>query len=533
MEDPLGETNREHSVKTKVKVRRKKEATRTSQADDDVMIDSVKVAEKIDVSAAIQEALIQVKGAREAAEAANTKAAASALEMERLREELDETRKQLIRKGIDLTEEDGVPEEDETKDILYEEKPQSVYCFCVERLLIHPVGFVNSLVTMLKLLLITSCQVILTFAFQDASWLQSNLGGFRAFLPPIDGVNWYRDSLIETGGDKIATVNFLASIAALILLASGPLLSDATQTILTPQPLVDLVVFRVGSGDRPAWRWLLDIPIVLVLHAAWAARALFIPTMAAHGTAMAMANADDAFDIVLNSVAIGFVFELDDYLYPAIISRMDRSAYENSPPVKGTPLAVGGAPTLCGRYVWLLAVFDAGIMIVVYRKWIFPSVYAGDASTDPSQWGLWQIGIIFIVHGGLYGLAAVHCQLHALMSSNGIGGVLGGVRFAAKALLSLGLLYATVFAAHVLGYQGIGQAIGSTWALCVEPGSQFYECINEFGGSLGCAEGLLSVRADPNSTSQLYSDYSYDPGWYSMRYWGRPIVSGCLPPRGE
>ena len=81
----MGETNREHSVKTKVKVRRKKEATRTSQADDDVMIDSVKVAEKIDVSAAIQEALIQVKEAREAAEAANTKAAASALEMERRR----------------------------------------------------------------------------------------------------------------------------------------------------------------------------------------------------------------------------------------------------------------------------------------------------------------------------------------------------------------------------------------------------------------------------------------------------------------
>ena len=44
-------------------------------------------------------------------------------------------------------------------------------------------------------------------------------------------------------------------------------------------------------------------------------------------------------------MAIGFVFELDDVLYPAIVSRMDRSAYENSPPPKGTPLSVGGAPT--------------------------------------------------------------------------------------------------------------------------------------------------------------------------------------------
>ena len=235
-------------------------------------------------------------------------------------------------------------------------------------------------------------------------------------------------------------------------------------------------------------------------------------------------------------MAIGFVFELDDVLYPAIVSRMDRSAYENSPPPKGTPLSVGGAPTLCGGYVWLLALFDVGMMIYIYRRWIFPAFFEQAMATlstnqlNESYLLYWQVATLCLVHTVLYGLAAVHFQLHARMSTSGLGGALGTLGFALKALLSLGLLFGTYCLTYYLGYLWIAHSYGSSTS-CIEAGSQLDTCINAFGASAACsADGLLSIRADPNSTAPIYMTYSYaDDIYYSMRLWG-PVQAGCLPP---
>lgn len=52
---------------------------------------------------------------------------------------------------------------------------------------------------------------------------------------------------------------------------------------------------------------------------------MLFPCCAALGTALAFASAGNAQELVLNSVAIGFVFELDDLLYPIVIGARARA----------------------------------------------------------------------------------------------------------------------------------------------------------------------------------------------------------------
>ena len=51
--------------------------------------------------------------------------------------------------------------------------------------------------------------------------------------------------------------------------------------------------------------------------------------------------------VVLNSVAVGFIFELDDVLYYILLNSKMRKAYERSPPMPGTVLDVSGSADVC------------------------------------------------------------------------------------------------------------------------------------------------------------------------------------------
>lgn len=102
----------------------------------------------------------------------------------------------------------------------------------------------------------------------------------------------------------------IASFIAAVLLVSGPLHEDVLQTLTSPQP-VDRILFRKDASSVDRSRWVRELSLVLPLQMAWALRNFFLPGCAAMGTAFALASADSAVDIVLNSVAVGFLFELE------------------------------------------------------------------------------------------------------------------------------------------------------------------------------------------------------------------------------
>ena len=69
---------------------------------------------------------------------------------------------------------------------------------------------------------------------------------------------------------------------------------------------------------------------------------------------------------VLNSVAVGFVFELDDILYETWISQAERERYESWPYEDGTNLAAPGALGVVNLHAHILSTFTVFFMIVIY-----------------------------------------------------------------------------------------------------------------------------------------------------------------------
>ena len=65
-----------------------------------------------------------------------------------------------------------------------------------------------------------------------------------------------------------------------------------------------------------------------------------------------------ATDIVLNSTALGFVFELDDLLYNNLVSLHKRTKYEAKPPLPGSHSDVRGSPMIVSVYAWLVFALD-------------------------------------------------------------------------------------------------------------------------------------------------------------------------------
>ena len=104
-------------------------------------------------------------------------------------------------------------------------------------------------------------------------------------------------------------------LMAICLLALGPVLADDQQTLMMAHP-IDELLFRdtgpaTGHGTR-LWRLI----AALILEFCWAVRVFLVPAFGLIGTTYALQAAESAFDVVLNSVAIGFVFEADDSARP-------------------------------------------------------------------------------------------------------------------------------------------------------------------------------------------------------------------------
>lgn len=87
---------------------------------------------------------------------------------------------------------------------------------------------------------------------------------------------------------------------------------------------------------------------------------MLLPIYAGFGAAGNFAAATDAQEIVLNSVAIGFVFELDDFLYGALLNKTRRSEFEEGAPRPTSPLSTQSpnGTKLVSNWCWLCMACD-------------------------------------------------------------------------------------------------------------------------------------------------------------------------------
>ena len=105
-----------------------------------------------------------------------------------------------------------------------------------------------------------------------------------------------------------------------------------------------------------------------------------------------------------NSVAIGFVFELDEFLYMSLTSRRTRVAFEEAPPRVSSPLSSNRGKTLCSNWAWVLFFVDIGFSMNYYFFSIYDSLLTRGEDLEPAvlrmirDYALTRTMVLIIAH---------------------------------------------------------------------------------------------------------------------------------------
>ena len=179
-----------------------------------------------------------------------------------------------------------------------------------------------------QLALLLSIQTLYSFGYYDASSLSMGIKTLPLFMDSLHISLFYSTSVVS--GTQLPLVNLLCSLCSLALLALL-MKNDNEGTLLTTPPLQLLLlgdgehllneaernsrretssIKGTGGGLKSIATRVFHVILCLLLHALMWCRALLMPMYAAFGAAGNFAGSSSAQDIVLNSVAIGFVFEV-------------------------------------------------------------------------------------------------------------------------------------------------------------------------------------------------------------------------------
>jgi hypothetical protein len=180
-------------------------------------------------------------------------------------------------------------------------------------------------------------QLTLAFGFYDTSLLQWVLADSPCTQDVVDLSMFYLTKRTDSG---VPRINVVVSLVAIFMLCfymkddSNGTLSSCIASECVPSASIREV------GRTWAFR-------LLPLHWGWAVRAVAMPVYAGCGSAISFAAASGADGIVLNSVAIGFVFELDDLFcgFASVRTAISGGGRLISALQPQTPPSVGMRPT--------------------------------------------------------------------------------------------------------------------------------------------------------------------------------------------
>lgn len=241
------------------------------------------------------------------------------------------------------------------------DKLEDLYSYCLEMLVYPDSAYAAALLTV-KLIAMVSVQALLAFGFYDASVLAIFQGNTNLLGGPISESSFYPDNSIAyaPSGNAVPIINVLASIIGLLLICQA-MHKDAMATLFYPPPLALLLHIRAEGVS--AWRFVSCV----LLQFAWAIRTVFLPVAAALGTANLMASADSAVDVVLNSVAVAFVFDLDEMAYETLLNPSERRDYVRSPSRLPKQLVPSVSKATSNFHVgWTCYLIDVGFTVYVF-----------------------------------------------------------------------------------------------------------------------------------------------------------------------
>jgi hypothetical protein len=250
---------------------------------------------------------------------------------------------------------------------------QNIYSYSM-RELIEPESRTAAARAVSYLLLLTGFQLFLAYGFFDSCVLLLERLYTPGYRPgPQDNSIFYASSMLvdrDAGYDENGwilggqpRIHLMCSIVSAFILGIY-LKQDTMGTLLSIHP-IEVLLHEIPDGASSKvrlFRRLIALPLQLV----WCARAAVIPVMAALGSAYSFATSNSVQDIVLNSCAIGFVFDLDDIFYERLMPKAVKRDYESKPAIPGSPLDVPGSPGLVESVSFIVYIIDVLGMCIVF-----------------------------------------------------------------------------------------------------------------------------------------------------------------------
>jgi len=144
------------------------------------------------------------------------------------------------------------------------------------------------------------------------------------------------------------------------------------ETLMTAQP-IDVLLYQKVSEREEGQPFVRGVLSAVFLQVVWAFRALLTPSLVGLGTALALAGSNDALDVVMNSVAAGFILEVDEYIFNALIGADEVSAFEERPqdnpshPTKPI-LAMRHRLQLVPLYSWLIYIVNTTLIFFLFGQ---------------------------------------------------------------------------------------------------------------------------------------------------------------------
>jgi len=262
--------------------------------------------------------------------------------------------------------------------------------------------------------------------------------------------------------------------------------SKMFETLRQPPPLILLLkAVKSKSPRERAWQ----LFACFLLQVVWLIRNLYVPVAAGLGTANLMASANSAVDVVLNAVAVGFVFDLDEMAYETLLSPRDRKAYLAAP----SPLPDFLQPTQDKLHenfqvAWLNMLIDSVHMIWLYviESWAL-KINTNQQFDSQQSTFFWSHTFC---RAGLYTLVSVQRTVDAFRRLRKLGKPLPPPKAqAANYILSVGIyLLSALFAV------GLGELM-HFWlgATLPEAGSPLDACLSLYVPDANCAANNVMI----------------------------------------
>ena len=205
--------------------------------------------------------------------------------------------------------------------------------------------------------------LVLTFGYYDASTLIYWLKGFGAvFQDAFEKEFMY----LHTRLDRVPTVNVLCAVLSIINM-NFVIRRDFVGTLRSC--ILGFKTHRhIREGEPPVRAALHSwLNVFLPVYCGITVRAILLPAYTACAAPLAFRGATAA-DIVLSSMSLSFLFDLDDMLYGYLLSSRQRGIYEGSmAQFQSHHFTLGFKERrLIGLYAWSLWALDVAWMICYY-----------------------------------------------------------------------------------------------------------------------------------------------------------------------